>query len=102
MKNSYLIKGDHISMRLDRWIKKSISDIPQSLIEKNIRKGNIKINNKKKKSSYKLKKTIKLSFTILIFLLKNIKNKAQFTYHQKRIYLFLQTLLLKITKTLLL
>lgn len=43
-------------MRLDRWIKKVISDVPQSLIEKNIRKGNIKINNKKEKSSYKLKK----------------------------------------------
>jgi len=60
MKNSYLINGDHISMRLDRWIKKSISDIPQSLIEKNIRKGNIKINNKKEKSSYKLKKNDKV------------------------------------------
>ena len=47
MKNSYLIYDDFISMRLDRWIKKNISDIPQSLIEKNIRIGNIKINNKK-------------------------------------------------------
>ena len=60
MKNSYLIKGDYISMRLDRWIKKNISDIPQSLIEKNIRRGNIKINNKKEKSSYKLKKNDKV------------------------------------------
>ena len=42
-------------MRLDRWIKKNISDIPQSLIEKNIRRGNIKINKRKEKSSYKLK-----------------------------------------------
>ena len=60
MKNSYLINGDYISMRLDRWIKKNISDIPQSLIEKNIRKGNIKINNKREKSSYKLKKNDKV------------------------------------------
>ena len=49
MKKSYLINDDFISMRLDKWIKKSVSDIPQSLIEKNIRKGNIKINNKKRK-----------------------------------------------------
>ena len=56
MKNNYLINGDYISMRLDRWIRKNVSDVPQSLIEKNIRKGNIKINNKKEKSSYKLKK----------------------------------------------
>jgi len=60
MKNSYLINGDFISMRLDRWIKKNISDIPQSLIEKSIRRGNIKINNKKEKSSYKLKKNDKV------------------------------------------
>ena len=61
MRNSYLINGDSISMRLDRWIKKNISDIPQSLIEKNIRRGNIKINNKKEKGSYKLKKNDKVS-----------------------------------------
>ena len=48
-------------MRLDRWFKKNISNAPQSLIEKNIRKGNIKINNKKEKSSYKLKKNDKVS-----------------------------------------
>ena len=60
MKNNYLINGDYISMRLDRWIRKNVSDIPQSLIEKNIRKGNIKINNKKEKSSYKLKKNDKV------------------------------------------
>ena len=56
MKKIYAIDDDFIEMRLDKWIKKNISDIPQSLIEKNIRKGNIKVNNKKEKSSYKLKK----------------------------------------------
>jgi len=55
MKKSYSIREDSIGMRLDRWIKKNISDIPQSLIEKNIRKGKIKINNNREKSSYKLK-----------------------------------------------
>ena len=56
MKNIYPIKDDFVGMRLDRWVKKNISDVPQSLIEKNIRKGNIKINNKKEKSLYKLRK----------------------------------------------
>jgi len=56
MKNIYPIKDDYVGMRLDKWIKKNISDVPQSLIEKSIRKGNIKINNKKEKSLYKLKK----------------------------------------------
>ena len=56
MKKSFLVTNDFINSRLDRWFRKNICDVPQSLIEKNIRKGNIKINHKKKKSSYKLKK----------------------------------------------
>ena len=47
MKNSFYIDDDFANSRLDRWIKRQICRIPQSLIEKNIRKGNIKINNKK-------------------------------------------------------
>ena len=56
MKKIFLVKNDFVNSRLDRWFKKNVFDVPQSLIEKNIRKGNIKINHKKKKSSYKLKK----------------------------------------------
>ena len=56
MKKVFLVKDDFINSRLDRWFRKNISEVPQSLIEKNIRKGNIKINNKKSKSSYKLQK----------------------------------------------
>ena len=44
-------------MRIDKWIKLNLSKIPQSLIEKDLRKGRIKVNNKKVKSSYKLKKS---------------------------------------------
>ena len=42
-------------MRLDRWVKNNIAKYPQSLLEKSIRKGKIKINKKKTSSSYKLK-----------------------------------------------
>jgi len=55
MKKNYAIKPDFAGTRLDRWLKKVVCDIPQSLIEKTIRKGNIKVNNKKQKSSYKIK-----------------------------------------------
>jgi len=55
MSNSFIVKNDYVSSRLDRWFRRNVCDVPQSLIEKNIRKGNIKINNKKKKSSYKLR-----------------------------------------------
>ena len=51
MNRSFLITGDSINSRLDRWLKRNISPIPQSLIEKNLRKGKIKVNDKKIKSS---------------------------------------------------
>ena len=48
MKKDFSINSDSVNSRLDRWIKRNVSDVPQSLIERNIRKGNIKVNSKKK------------------------------------------------------
>jgi 23S rRNA pseudouridine955/2504/2580 synthase len=42
-------------MRIDRWIKKKIFNVPQSLIEKSLRQGKIKVNNLIVKNAYKLK-----------------------------------------------
>jgi 23S rRNA pseudouridine955/2504/2580 synthase len=42
-------------MRIDRWVRNNIGNIPQGLIEKNLRNGKIKVNRKKIKSSYKVK-----------------------------------------------
>jgi len=39
MKKNFFVDSDYIGSRLDRWIRKKIIDLPQSLIEKNIRKG---------------------------------------------------------------
>ena len=61
MNKSFLISDDSINSRLDRWLRRNICEIPQSLIEKNLRKGKIKVNNKKEKSSYKLKKNDKIN-----------------------------------------
>tara|TARA_B100001027_G_scaffold19682_1_gene11735 strand:- start:49 stop:951 length:903 start_codon:yes stop_codon:yes gene_type:complete len=55
MNRSYKIKPIQATMRLDRWIKNNIGKYPQSLLEKSIRKGIIKLNKKKTNSSYKLK-----------------------------------------------
>ena len=55
MIKTYSVKSDFVNSRLDRWYKKNICNVPQSLLEKNLRKGKIKVNNKKEKSSYKLK-----------------------------------------------
>jgi len=77
MKNLFLVNNDYINSRLDRWFRRNISEVPQSLIEKNIRKGNIKINNKKEKSSYKLKQNDQITLHKINFLpnrnKKNIK-----------------------------
>ena len=55
MKKSYIVDSTCNDMRIDRWIRNSIGKVPQSLIEKNLRAGKIKINKKKIKSSHKVK-----------------------------------------------
>ena len=54
MKNSFYITSDIYDLRLDKWLRIKFSSLNQSFIEKNIRKGNIKVNNKKVASKYKL------------------------------------------------
>tara|TARA_B100000700_G_scaffold262765_1_gene299515 strand:+ start:427 stop:1326 length:900 start_codon:yes stop_codon:yes gene_type:complete len=55
MIKSYEIDKKSENMRIDRWIRNFIGNYPQSLIEKSLRQGQVKINNKKIKSSHKLK-----------------------------------------------
>ena len=62
MNKSYTIKEIYSGMRIDRWIRNNIASLPQSLIEKSLRKGKIKVNIKKVNSSYKLKKGDKVKF----------------------------------------
>ena len=54
-------------MRIDRWIRICIKKIPQSLIEKSLRKGKIKLNGKKIKSYNKVKEDDQISFYNLEF-----------------------------------
>ena len=75
MKKSYIVSQDFIGARLDRWIRKNIYNIPQALIEKSLRNGKIKVNNKKKKSSYKLLQSDKIILNNFNFTpTKKIKN----------------------------
>ena len=59
MNRSYKIKPIHATMRLDRWIKNNIGKYPQSLLEKSIRKGKIKLNKKKQTPHTNLKLEMK-------------------------------------------
>ena len=79
MKKNYSIENEFVNSRIDRWFKRNICQVPQSLIEKNLRKGNIKVNNKKSKSSYKLKKSDLVSIININFTHnKNIKIKKKY------------------------
>ena len=65
-------------MRLDRWLRNKIGNIPQSLIEKSLRAGKIKINKKKAKSSLKLKANDKIEIFNLKFKVNIIQKKKLF------------------------
>ncbi len=62
-------------MRIDRFIKKKIKDVPQGLIEKNLRNGKIKLNNIKVKSSQRVKISDKITLFNINFDNSIIKNK---------------------------
>ena len=55
MQKTYIVDSTCNDMRLDRWLRLKIGKIPQSLVEKYLRTGKIKLNRKKVKSSFKVK-----------------------------------------------
>ncbi len=54
MPKTYIVEKDYQNTRFDRWFKKKIISLPQSLIEKIIRLNKVKINRKKAKTSYRV------------------------------------------------
>lgn len=54
MPKSYIVDEDYHEIRLDRWFKQKVINLPHSLIEKIIRKNKIKLNKKRVKSSHRL------------------------------------------------
>ena len=55
MKRIYNVDAAYNNMRIDRWVRNNIGNLPQGLIEKSLRNGKIKLNKKKVKSSHKIK-----------------------------------------------
>ena len=55
MKKTFHVEKSYDNCRIDRWVRNNFKKIPQSLLEKNLRKGKIKVNHKKVKSSFKVK-----------------------------------------------
>ena len=55
MPDSYIVDDEYNEVRLDRWFKYKVINLPHSLIERILRQNKIKINKKKTKSSYRLR-----------------------------------------------
>ncbi len=67
MKKSINVDKSFNDMRIDRFIRNHLGKIPQGLIEKNLRNGKLKLNQKKVKSSQKVKTGDKLNIYNLKF-----------------------------------
>ena len=78
MIKSYTVDLTYNNMRLDRWIRNKIGNVPQSLIEKSLRAGKIKVNKKKVKSSFKVKTNDKINIFNLKFKENIIQKKKIF------------------------
>tara|TARA_B100001248_G_scaffold78453_1_gene56692 strand:+ start:738 stop:1610 length:873 start_codon:yes stop_codon:yes gene_type:complete len=65
-------------MRIDRFLRNYLGKIPQGLIEKNLRNGKIKLNQRKVKSSQKVKTDDKISFFNFNFKEKIELSKSKF------------------------
>ena len=54
MIKSFIVDKTNVNMRIDKYLRFNIGKFPQSLIEKSLRNGKVKVNNKKIKSNFKL------------------------------------------------
>ena len=54
MFKKFIVDKDYHNSRFDKWFKQNVFNIPQSLIEKIIRKNKVKVNKKKIKTSYRV------------------------------------------------
>ena len=52
MIRSFIVDSTYNNMRIDRWLRNKLGNIPQSLIEKSLRLGKIKIKKKKNKKLF--------------------------------------------------
>ena len=78
MNKSLIVDSTCNKMRLDRYLRNKLGNIPQSLIEKNLRSGKIKLNNKKTKSSIKVNTNDRIDLYNFNFQEKIIQKKKKF------------------------
>ncbi len=54
MPDKFIINKNYNNVRLDKWFKHEVINLPNSLIQRLLRKNKIKVNNKKTQSSFRL------------------------------------------------
>ncbi len=79
MTKSFIVDSTYNNMRLDRFLRNKLGKIPQSLIEKILRIGKIKINKRKAKCSFKVKTNDKIDIFNFNFEEKINQKKIKFT-----------------------
>ena len=47
MNKPYIVDASYKGIRIDKWIRNNLGNVPQGLIEKSLRTGKIKLNKKK-------------------------------------------------------
>ena len=85
MIKNFIVESTCINMRLDRYLRNKLGKIPQSLIEKKLRAGQIKVNKKKSKSSYKIKFNDKISLFNFYFKENFVKKNIKFSPNNQTI-----------------
>ena len=78
MIKTFIVDKTDVNMRIDRLLRSKLGKIPQSLIEKSLRNGKIKLNKKKVKSSYKVNSNDKIELFNFNFKEQIIQKKIKF------------------------
>ena len=78
MIKTFIVDKMNVNMRLDRLLRSKLGKIPQSLIEKSLRNGKIRLNKKKVKSSYKVNPNDKIELFNFNFKEEIIQKKTKF------------------------
>ena len=78
MIKTFIVDKTDVNMRIDRLLRSKLGKIPQSLIEKSLRNGKIKLNKKKVKSSYKVNPNDKIELFNFNFKEQIIQKKIKF------------------------
>ena len=78
MIKTFIVDKTDVNMRIDRLLRSKLGKIPQSLIEKSLRNGKIRLNKKKVKSSYKVNQNDKIELFNFNFKEEIIQKKIKF------------------------